>query len=119
MDRRTARDLQYVALPTAASVVHIQVVGSPPDALDPTEMRKTLDEVAHSLALLARIYSIEDLTNVPAEIPAGELVDGKFARGAHLFVSKAGKEYRRLVIQRGDMDAAITILKKAVVHGTL
>jgi hypothetical protein len=117
MDRSGQRGLQYLALPTAASVVQIQLVGTPPDASAPIEMRKTLEDVAHSLASLARIYSMDELSGVATEIPASELIYGTFTRGAHAFVTKSGKEYRRLVVQRVEMEAAILILTRACVHG--
>src|SRR5437016_4633540 len=116
MDRSGQRGLQYLALPTAASVVHIQLAGTPPDASAPIEMRRTLEDVAHSLASLARIYSMDELSGVVTEIPAGELIDGTFTRGAHAFVTKSGKEYRRLVVQRVEVEAAISILRNACAH---
>ena len=112
MERTAQREIQYLALPTAAAVVHIQIVGAPPDALAPAQMRKTLEDVAHSLATLARVYTM-DGSEIATEISATDLVDGQFTRGAHVFVTKTGKEYRRLVIQRGEMEAAITILRRA------
>src|SRR5438552_11535774 len=114
IDYRTQRGLQYLALPTAAALVHIQLVGTAPDASAPAQMRKTLVDVAHSLAMLVRIYTM-GRSEVATEIPAADLVDGAFTRGAHAFVTTAGKEYRKLVVQRGEMEAAITILRKA--HG--
>jgi|SRR5436190_5262 len=112
MERTTQREVQYLALPTAAAVVHIQIVGVPPDALTPAQMRRTLQDVAHSLAMLAPIYTL-DGSEIASEIPATDLLDGEFTRGAHVFVTKTGKEYRRLVIQRAEMEAAVTILRRA------
>ena len=80
MDRRQ----RYLALPTAASVVHIQLAGTPPDASAPIEMRRTLEDVAHSLASLARIYSMDELSGVVTEIPAGELIDVDALHGQDL-----------------------------------
>ena len=110
MDRTEQREHQYLALPTAASVVHIRLVGAPPDPLASNDMRKTLEDVAHSLATFAPIYAMDDF-GVPVQISLAELVDGKFTRGAHVFVTRTGKEYRRLVVQRGEMETAIALLK--------
>ena len=115
MDRKTERGLQYLALPTAAAIVHIQVVGTPPDALAPDQMRKTLEHVAHSLATLARICST-DGSDAATEIPSADLVDGTFTRGAHLFIARSGRQYRKLVVRRSEMEAAILILARAGVR---
>jgi hypothetical protein len=115
MDRALSRELQFLAVPTAAAVVYMQILGEPPDARAGAGMRETLNDVAHALATLARIYSLDE-SGAATEIPEAELLQGTFARGAHLFITKDGREYRRLVVQRRDMQAAITILKKANVH---
>jgi CheY-like chemotaxis protein len=107
---RNQRDLQFVALPTAASVVHIRLLGLPPDALVPDEMRKALEDVAQSLASLTPIYIVEDPSRPAVRIPAAELVGGRFTRGAHGFVTRDGREYRQLFVQRRDMEAAISTL---------
>jgi len=116
VDRKTERELQYVGLPTAAALAHIQVVGTPPNALDTPQLRKTIEDVAHSLAMVSRIFTMPDAALPPTEIPSADLVDGTFTRGGHGFVSKAGAEYTDLVIQRGELNAAITILIKSRVR---
>jgi hypothetical protein len=113
VDRKTYRELQYLALPTAAALAHIQVVGTPPNALDSAHLRKTIEGVAHSLAMISRIYSMPDPAMAPTEIPPSDLVEGRFTRGGHAFVTSSGAEYTRLVIQRSELNAAITILIKS------
>ena len=71
MDRTEQREHQYLALPTAASVVHIRLVGAPPDPLASNDMRKTLEDVAHSLATFAPIYAMDDF-GVPVQISLAE-----------------------------------------------
>jgi hypothetical protein len=75
-------------------------------------MRDVLDQVAQAISNIVPIYAQEPGTAVPVKIPPPELLDAQFFRGAHLLVAKAGKEYRALSIQRGDMLEAIAVLKR-------
>src|SRR3954470_21229456 len=118
MDRSTL-DRRYLGLPTAAAEVHIALFGVPPDALSPLVMRAALEGMARALAPFIRICTLSDASNVPVEIPALEIAGGMFTRGAHAFVSKAGKEYRSLVVQRSEMTAAVPLLRKAALRRAL
>jgi len=109
---RTRRDLQHIALPTAASIVHIQVTGCPPDATKPAEMRETLNQVAHAISNVVPIYASDPTTGLPVELPPAELLSAVFTRGAHLLTTKLGREYDVLTVRRRDMDAAIVVLKR-------
>jgi hypothetical protein len=109
---RARRELQHIALPTAASIVHIQVSGYPPDVTKAAEMREVLNEVAHAISNVVPIYASDPTTGLPIELPPAELLNAVFTRGAHLLTTKSGKEYRVLTVQRRDMDAAIVVLKR-------
>ena len=90
---RAQRDLQHVGLPTAASIVHIEVTGMPPDATKPVEMRDTLNDIAHAMSVIVAIYARDSTSGLPVEIPIAEVVAGKFIRGAHRLVTETGVEY--------------------------
>jgi hypothetical protein len=77
---RAERDLQHVALPTAASLVYIQVIGTPPDATKPVEMRDTLNDVAHAMSVVIPIYARTVGSGLPMEIPLADLVTARFIR---------------------------------------
>jgi hypothetical protein len=109
---RARRDLQHIALPTAASIVHIQVIGYPPDATKPAEMREILNVVAHAISNVVPIYASDPTTGFPVEVPPAQLLNAIFTRGAHFLTTKSGKEYNVLTVRRRDMDAAIVVLKR-------
>jgi len=109
---RLNRELQHVALPTAAAIVHIKTAGVAPDGSKPAEMRDSLNDVAHAISNVVPIYATDPQTGKPVEIPSVELLDAKFLSGAHLLVTRHGKKYRGLTLQRSDLNAAIQILKR-------
>ena len=76
------------------------------------ETRGVLNDVAHAISNVARIYAQDPESGSPVEIPAAELLDARFLRGAHLLMTKRGKEYRGLTVQRRDLNEAILILKR-------
>src|SRR4051812_20246410 len=107
-------ELQFLALPTAATVVYIAVMGTRPPPPMPGARGETLNEVAHAIATVVPIYSAEGAT--PVEVPFRDLLDGTFKRGAHVLVCPDGRELRQLVVQRRDMDTAATLLRNARVR---
>jgi hypothetical protein len=117
MDRTTSRDRQYLPLPTAAAELHFRLFGVPPNALLAPIMRAALEQVARSIVPFARICAIE--SGIPAAIPPAELAGGTFSRGAHAFVAKTGREYRELVVQRGEMEAAVPLIRQAALKHAL
>ena len=118
MDRRTSRDRQYLALPTAAAELHFRLFGVPPNALRAPIMRAALEQVARSVVPFARICTLGE-SGIPVAIPPAELLGGVFTAGAHAFVAKTGKEYRGLVVQRGEMEAAVPLIAQAALKGAL
>jgi len=88
----------------------MKLVGSPPDVRDTEAMRRVLDDVAHALAIIApiRIYDHEGLVPVDQR----KLLTGRFVRGAAALVDLQGHEHRNLVIQRGELESAILILRQ-------
>jgi hypothetical protein len=117
VDRNVSRDLQYLALPTAVSELHMHMFGAPPEVVVPHLMQFTLNELAGSLAALAPIYTLD--SGAPKELPRDELASGAFSGGAHLFVTQTGKQYRKLVVQRGQIDAAALIMQKRALQRAL
>ena len=110
MDARSSRSLQYLSLRTAAALAYMKLVGSPPDARDTEAMRRVLDDVAHALAIIApiRIYDHKGLELMDQR----KLLTGRFVRGAAALLDLDGHEHRNLVIQRGELESAILILKE-------
>jgi hypothetical protein len=105
--------LQYLRLPTAAALVHHHVAGRVPDARDSARLSALLDDVAHAISNIVPIYVSDPEGGSPRELAPVELITGKFARGAHVFVTRRGDEIEGLVIQRRDMLNAIGVLRGA------
>src|SRR3954469_11369514 len=101
---RKPLEMQFLALPTAATVVYIAVMGKRPPAPKPGQRVETLCDVAHAIATVVPIYTAEGA--LPVEVPFRDLLDGSFKRGAHVLVCPDGRELRQLVVQRRDMDTA-------------
>jgi hypothetical protein len=116
VDRTSHRKLQHLYLQVAATNVHIGTVGSAPDPRDIAKMIQTLDNVAHAMAMIIPIFSADSDNGKPVEIPAPELLSGRFSRGARYLTTSKGKIYRGLSVQRGDMEAAIAILNRTRWH---
>jgi hypothetical protein len=108
MDLGLTRNLQYLGLRLAATLAFSRLAGRAPDARHTDNLHRTLDEVAHALATVAPICVLKDGKAVPLEL--GLLLGGRFARGGAALVDAAGKEHADLVIQRRELDFAISIL---------
>lgn len=111
MERSVQRRIQHVGLPTACAVVYSHVSGQPPDARQPVAMQSILNDVARALASLVPIYVLDAHSGRPKPLAAGELLEGRFAHGAHVFITQSGAEVRGLSVQRADLWSAIAILK--------
>jgi hypothetical protein len=114
MERSVQRRTQFVGLPTACAVVYSHITGQTADARNDA----VLNDVARALSCLVAVYALDPHSGQPAPLEAGELIEGAFGRGAHVFTSKSGAERRDLAVQRGDMWSAIAILKSTGVRFT-
>ena len=115
MERHSRVELQHLALPTAFAVIYARITGAAPDARNPIEMQLILNDVAHAISNLVPIYAPAPESSVPKELPAADLIDGNFTRGAHVLKTRSGKELRGLTVRRRDMLSAIAILRAAQV----
>lgn len=76
-------------------------------------MQALLHEVARAVSSVVPIYAEHGDSRMPMAIPPTDLADGSFSGGAHQFIAKSGRQFHGLTLQRGDMMAAITVLKAA------
>jgi hypothetical protein len=111
MDRRE-RDVQHIALPTAAALVYFEVTGKQLVGSMDLQVRAILCDVAHALSMLAPVYMSDDSSAMPTEVPAADLIGAAFERGAHQLVFADGTTHRNLSIQRKDLEAAIVVLRQ-------
>ena len=114
MDRTSSKDLQHSGLPTAMSVVYLEVSGA---TLPPDETRRDiLNDVAHAVSMLVPIFAPDDEGALPRAIDDADLIGAAFSIGARILTTSGGREYRNLTVQRGDMKAAIAIMKAARIN---
>jgi hypothetical protein len=90
----------------------MKLVGSSPDASDTEVLRRVLDDVAHALAIIAPIHFYDVGGGKLQLIEERVLLAGRFVRGAAALLGTDGREYTNLVIQRGELDSAISILQQ-------
>ncbi len=104
---------EHIALSTAAAVVYHQLIGATADAGSADDVMEVLDRVAGAIANVAPIYTSDRPSGTPRQLAPIELIHCRFERGATVLKTSFGLEYTNLSIRRGDMRAAIAILKGA------
>jgi hypothetical protein len=110
VDRRD-RSIEHVGLPTACAVIYWKVSRAIPDARDMDLMHTILNDVARALACIVPIYAARAKSVMPVALAPRDVLEGRFVRGAHVFVTRLGEELRNLSVRRRDIAAAISILK--------
>jgi hypothetical protein len=107
-----SRHLQHVALVTVVAQVLFGVTGRQVEGSRTADMLALFNDVAHAISSVVPIYAPESTTTFKALSPL-DLMDGKFERGALIFIAKDGRELRGLTVQRRDVLVAISVLKGA------
>ena len=110
MDLSSQRDGQHVWLPTACSIVYASITGATPNATNPAELQRVLNDVARAMAYVVRIFANEG-GGVPRAIGGFDAMRGAFIRGAHAFRTSEGREIASLTVQRRAMTRAIEVLR--------
>jgi hypothetical protein len=105
-------DLHYVSLPTAVAQVLYRLTGQQVDGQRSEQTLALLNDVAHAISNVVSIYAPDSVTSFRALDPI-DLLEGRFDRGAMLFRTKDGREFKGLTVQRADMTIAMTVLKAA------
>ena len=103
---------QYLELPIAAATVYCSVTGQHLDEQMGSFGGDLLCDVAHALSVLAPIYAAEHPSTPPVPIPVAQLIGARFKDAAGVLVTAGGARKTNLAIQRGDMLAAIAVLKE-------
>lgn len=111
MQQATNSSGEHIALSTAAAVVYHQLIGANAGSAD--DVMEVLDRVAAAIANVAPIYTSDRPSGTPRQLAPIELIHCRFERGATVLKTSFGLEYTNLSIRRGDMRAAIAILKGA------
>jgi hypothetical protein len=109
---RASRDSQRVSLAVAAAVVYFRFTGKQVEGRRDAQTLGSLDAVARALANVVSIH-VMDGSQDGAELTPADLLGGDFHRGARLFRASDGREFSNLTVARGDMVAAIAILRAA------
>jgi hypothetical protein len=112
VERAWQSDSEHISLPTAAAVVYHWTVGKAPRVASVRELNALMDQVAHALANVATIYYL-DSSETPCLLEPQHLVDASFDRGATILRNRNGAEFRGLTMRRGEMRAAVNIVRRA------
>ena len=110
MNRDNAYELQHVALPVAVALVVFAISGKQVSGERSAAAMQLFDDVAHAMAHTVPIYTTHS-NGLPKELAHGEVMQGRFERGALLFRTVDGVEYHDLTVQRRDIARAIGALK--------
>jgi hypothetical protein len=111
VDRAKAWELQHVSLPVACRVIYSRLTGMSATAQPAGET--ILNDVAHAVSHLVQIHSLDLHSAAPRALDSAEMLGGAFQRGAREFRKRSGEQLYDLSMQRGDMIAAIEILRSA------
>jgi hypothetical protein len=114
MDQGSPRDLQHLALPTAAALVYFGLTGMTLDATNVQRTQNTLNDIAQAISVLVPVYAT--FNGKPVKIHPNVLKSARFIAGAHRLVTQDGTEFSGLTVQRRDITAAVVTLKAARVR---
>lgn len=115
MDLSLPHNEQHVGLPTACAIVYASITGAAPDATDPVEMQRILNDVARAMTYVVRVYAA-DSGGMPRAIGGLDAMQEAFVRGAHAFRTSHGSEIAGLTVQRRDMMRSIEVLRSAKIR---
>lgn len=111
MERSAPYHLQHVNMTIACGVIYSQVVGPRANDFGPARNASILNDVAHAVCMVATIYARDAISGDLRQIPAVDLLAGKFSHGARRFTTAGGDMLDDLTIQRGEMFNAIRLFK--------
>jgi hypothetical protein len=109
----TQEDSELIPFSNAAFRVYTQITGGFLSPLGGPVVSTVLHAVAQAIASVATIYGARTDTEPLKPLPALALKHGTFQRAATVVRTSDGIKYGRLYIRRGDVMAAVTILKRA------
>lgn len=111
LDPSKQHAVHYLALSTAAAVVYHHIAGSSSAIKDSEHLIGTLNRVAHAISNVAPIYALDSASGTQRQLHPTELIGAAFERGATVLKARSGTEYSGLTVLRGDMHAAIAVLR--------
>ena len=110
VDRNQQRTTELVAMTTAAAYVYRELMGKAIEPMTVAEGNAILHDVARAVSKVAAIYGAIHERETPKPLP---LIGGAFHRGATVFRTSDGIEYRRLAVRRAELRLVIEVLKHA------
>ena len=111
VERSAPHYLQHVNMTVACGVIYSQVVGARADEHGPARNADILNDVAHALSMVATIYARDTVSGDLRQVPALDLLAGKFSQGARRFTMANGVTLDDLTVQRGEMFNAIRLFR--------
>jgi hypothetical protein len=105
----TQHERELIPFSEAASRVYIEATGDYLPLFGDTAA--ALNNIAQAIAKVVPIYGARKVNETLKPLAARELQQGTFRRGATVFRTSMGIEYRRLYMRSADVGAAVTALK--------
>jgi hypothetical protein len=105
----TQHERELIPFSDAASRVYIETTGDYLPLFGDTAA--TLDNITQAIAKVVAIYGSRRVNETLKPLAARELQYGTFQRGATVFRTSTGIEYRRLYVRSADIGAAVIALK--------
>jgi hypothetical protein len=110
-------DEQHIGLSTASGITYDQLADRKRGFYDVEHFNEVLNMAALALIRIAPVYLIDPSTGARRRLSDAELLDAQVTRGATVLVLADGRMVKDLSLLRGDLTAAITILKGTGLKG--
>jgi hypothetical protein len=102
---------QHIGLTTASGIAYDQLAERKRGFYDVAHFNEVLNRAAEALIRIAPVYLIDPATGVRRPLTDAELLDAQVTLGATVLVLADGRNVKDLSLLRGDLTAAIKILK--------
>ena len=111
MTLESPEEPQHIGLTTASGIAYDQLADRKRGFYHPQHFNHVLNMAALALIRIAPIYIIDPGTGGRRRLTDAELLEAQVTRGATVLVLADGRSVKDLSMLRGDLTAALAILK--------
>jgi hypothetical protein len=104
-------DDQHIGLSTASGIAYDQLAERKRGFFDVEHFNEVLNRAAEALLKITPVYLIDPASGERRRLTDAELLEAQVTRGATVLVLADGRTVKDLSLLRGDLTAAIKILK--------
>jgi hypothetical protein len=104
---------QHIGLSTASGIAYDQLAERKRGFYDVEHFKEVLNHAAQALIGITPIYLIDPATGERRRLTDAELLEARVTLGATVLIMADGRSVKDLSLLRGDLAAAIKILKDA------